>query len=127
MLSLFIIYLNDWKEQQMMAHRYEKNKFQQHKSVSTSKIIRPGTLMPRIKRIYMDRCECVSTVAPDDAAHMYGSRHKWSSVFYRTPTIIDDDKKPQINADERRFVHRETAFHNLFFSEQIENHENHPN
>src|SRR3989304_7522484 len=26
------------------------------------------------------------------------------SVFYRTPPIIDDDKKPQINADERRSI-----------------------
>jgi glycosyltransferase involved in cell wall biosynthesis len=32
-----------------------------------------------------------------------------SSVFYRTPPIIDDDKKPQINADERRFVNIASA------------------
>jgi len=25
------------------------------------------------------------------------------SVFYRIPPIIDDDKKPQMNADERRY------------------------
>jgi len=51
---------------------------------------RYGTRMTRIGRIFTDPCLSVSSV---------------QSVFYRIPPIIDNDKKPQINADERRYVH----------------------
>ncbi len=54
---------------------------------------RHGTRMTLIGWIYTDifnPCASVSSV---------------QSVFYRNPAIIDDDKKPQMNADERRYVH----------------------
>jgi hypothetical protein len=53
---------------------------------------RHGTRMTRIGRIFTDifnPCASVSSV---------------QSVFYRNPAIIDDDKKPQMNADERRYI-----------------------
>jgi hypothetical protein len=61
----------------------EKHKAQKHKSLCIEKIIRPGTRMTRIKRIYTDPCVSVSSA---------------QSVFYRTPPIIDHDKKPQMKA-----------------------------
>ena len=45
--------------------------------------------MTRIARIFTDLCVSVSSA---------------QSVFYRNPVIIYDDKKPQMNADKRRFV-----------------------
>ncbi len=53
---------------------------------------RYGTRMTRIGRIFTDifnPCVSVSSV---------------QSVFYSIPPIIDDDKKPQMNADERRYI-----------------------
>ena len=76
-------------------HR-EKRNAHKHKSLYLDEIIRTGTRMPRIKRIFTDPCVSASTVAPVDVAHTYGSRHTWRSVFYRTPPIIDHDKKPQM-------------------------------
>jgi hypothetical protein len=70
-------------------------KAQQHKPFYLEEIIRPGTRITRIGRIFTDPCASASSV---------------QSVFYRTPPIIDDDKKPQMNADKRRFIalfHRE--------------------
>jgi len=49
---------------------------------------RHGTRMTRIRQIFTDPCLSASSV---------------QSVFYRNPSMIDDDKKPQINADERRY------------------------
>jgi hypothetical protein len=43
------------------------------------------------------------------------------------PVIPSIMKKPQMNADKRRFVHRASAFHNFFFREQFKNNENHSN
>jgi hypothetical protein len=51
---------------------------------------RYGTRMTRIGRIYTDPCVSASSA---------------QSVFYRIPPIIDDDKEPQMNGDERRYVH----------------------
>ena len=67
--------------------------------------------MPRIKRICADPCVSASSM---------------KSVFYRTPPIIDDDKKPRINADEHRFVNMASAIWGLLFQSQIEGYENHP-
>ncbi len=55
-------------------------------------IKRHGTRMTRIGRIFTDICN--PRVSASSA----------QSVFYRNPAIIDDDKKPQMNADERRYV-----------------------
>ena len=69
---------------------------------------RNGTRMTRIGRISTDTHyprASVSTVAPVDVAHTYGSCHTWRSVFYRKIAIFDDDNKPQINADKRRYYH----------------------
>jgi hypothetical protein len=53
---------------------------------------RHGTRMTAIGRIFTDIFNpCVSASSVQ-------------SVFYRNPSMIDDDKKPQINADERRYV-----------------------
>jgi hypothetical protein len=109
----------------------EEHKAQMHKSLNSQEIIRTGTRITRIGRIYTDPCVSASTVAPVDVAQpsrqltpytrmpahghtwtrpqgaqplTYGSCHTWRSVFYRTPPLIDDDKKPQMNADKRRFV-----------------------
>jgi hypothetical protein len=49
---------------------------------------RRGTRMTRIARIFTDLCASVSTVAPVDVAHTYGSRHTWRSVFYRNPSAF---------------------------------------
>jgi len=51
---------------------------------------RYGTRMTLIGRICTDPCVSASSA---------------QSVFYRIPPIIDDGKKLQINADERRYVH----------------------
>ena len=67
---------------------------------------RNGTRMTRIGRIFMDTHyprASVSTVAPVDVAHTYGSCHTWRSVFYRKIAIYDNDNKPQMNADKRRY------------------------
>ncbi|MFZ3383273.1 MAG: hypothetical protein WA144_05045 [Candidatus Methanoperedens sp.] len=67
---------------------------------------RNGTRMTLIGRISTDThypCASVSTVAPVDVAHTYGSCHTWRSVFYRKIAIFEDDNKPQMNADERRY------------------------
>jgi hypothetical protein len=53
---------------------------------------RHGTRMTRIGRIFADNFDpCASASSAQ-------------SVFYRIPPIIDDDKKPQMNADERRYL-----------------------
>ncbi len=53
---------------------------------------RYGTRMTWIGRIFTDIFNpCVSASSVQ-------------SVFYRNPATIDDDKKPQMNADERRYV-----------------------
>ncbi|MBU4221575.1 MAG: hypothetical protein KKA10_08140 [Euryarchaeota archaeon] len=70
----------------------EERKAQPQKSLNSEEIIRTGTRITRIGRIYTDPCVSVSSASSAQ------------SVFYRTPPIIDDDKKPQINADKRRFV-----------------------
>ena len=67
----------------------EERKAQPHKYLYLQEIIRPGTRISRIGRIYTDPCSSASSV---------------QSVFYRNPVIIYDDKKPQMNADKRRFV-----------------------
>jgi hypothetical protein len=111
-------------------HRKER-KAQPQKSLNSEEIIRAGTQITRIGRIYTDPCLSVSTVAPVDVAQpsrqltpctrmpahchkwtrpqgaqplTYGSCHTWRSMFYRNPVIIDDDKKPQMNADKRRLI-----------------------
>ncbi|MFH1323519.1 MAG: hypothetical protein ABIH80_06835 [Methanobacteriota archaeon] len=54
---------------------------------------RHGTRMTRIGQVFTDtHYPCVSASSAQ-------------SVFYRIPPIIDDDKKPQMNADERRYIH----------------------
>ena len=53
---------------------------------------RYGTRMTRIGRIFTDIFN--PRVSASSA----------QSVFHRNPETIDDDKKPQINADERRYV-----------------------
>ncbi len=53
---------------------------------------RYGTRMTRIRRIFTDTfnpCLSVSSV---------------QSVFHRIPPIIDDDKKPQMKAYERKYI-----------------------
>ncbi len=74
------------------------------------------TRMTRIGRIFTDNfdlCASASSV---------------QSVFYRNPATIDDDKKPQMNADERRYVpvtylikttHRKVS-HELWFIDHDE-------
>ncbi len=74
---------------------------------------RHGTRMTRIGQIFTDifnPCVSVSSV---------------QSVFYRNPATIDDDKKPQMNADERRLIasvhrkgrkERKAAQHELLYS-----------
>jgi hypothetical protein len=53
---------------------------------------RYGTRMTRIGRIFTDIFNpCASASSAQ-------------SAFYRNPSMIDDDKKPQMNADERRYV-----------------------
>ncbi|MCG2736131.1 MAG: hypothetical protein L6282_07020 [Candidatus Methanoperedenaceae archaeon] len=53
---------------------------------------RYGTRMTQIGRIFTDIFNpCVSASSAQ-------------SVFYRIPPIIYDDKKPQMNADERRYI-----------------------
>ncbi len=53
---------------------------------------RNGTRMTRIGQIFTNtHYPCVSASSVQ-------------SVFCRIPPIIDDDKKPQINADERRYI-----------------------
>jgi len=50
-----------------------------------------GTRMPRIRRIFTDTfypCASVSSA---------------QSVFYRVSELVDEEKKPQMNADERRY------------------------
>ena len=54
---------------------------------------RHGTRMTRIGRIFTD------------IFNPWVSASSAQSVFYRIPRIIDDNKKPQMNADERRYVH----------------------
>ncbi|MCG2736129.1 MAG: hypothetical protein L6282_07010 [Candidatus Methanoperedenaceae archaeon] len=54
---------------------------------------RHGTRMTRIGRIFTD------------IFNPWVSASSAQSVFYRIPPIIYDDKKPQMNADERRYVH----------------------
>jgi hypothetical protein len=53
---------------------------------------RHGTRMTRIRRIFMD------------IFNPWVSASSAQSVFYRIPPIIDDDKKPQMNADERKYI-----------------------
>ncbi len=83
----------------------EKRKAQKHKSLNSEEIIRTGTRISRIGRIFTDPGVSVSTVTPVDCMHTYASAlayvdvYSAQSVFYRTPPIIDNDKKPQINAD----------------------------
>jgi len=67
-------------------------KAQMHNSLNSEEIIRTGT------RIFTDPGVSVSSASSAQ------------SVFYRTPPIIDNDKKPQMNADKRRLIalfHRE--------------------
>ncbi|MFH0904938.1 MAG: hypothetical protein V1854_07130 [Methanobacteriota archaeon] len=67
----------------------EERKAQSHNSLYFEEIIRTGTRISRFGRIFTDPCASVSSV---------------QSVFNRTPPIIDDDNKPQMNADERRLI-----------------------
>jgi len=107
------------------GHDAEERKAPLHKSLNSEEIIRTGTRITQIGRIYTDPGVSVSTVAPVDVAQpsrpltpctrmpahwhtwtrpqgaqplTYGSCHTWRPVFYRPPPIIHDDKKPQIMA-----------------------------
>ncbi len=66
----------------------EECKAHLHKSSYLEEIIRPGTRMTWIKRIYTDPCVSVSSA---------------QSVFYRIYTIIEDHKKPQMNAESEGY------------------------
>jgi len=56
--------------------------------------------MTRIRRIFTDPCVSVSTVAPVDVAHTYGSRHTWRSATYFIIFLLTDDTWNELRLPE---------------------------
>ncbi|TRZ89281.1 MAG: hypothetical protein D4R88_05790 [Methanosarcinales archaeon] len=76
------IHVTEFAAQSNGLTHHEERKAPMHKSLNSEEIIRTGTRISRIGRIYTDPCASVSSA---------------QSVFYRNPSMIDDDIKPQGN------------------------------
>jgi hypothetical protein len=91
----------------------DKRKAQPQKSLKSEEIIRTGTRISLIGRIYTDPGARRLEKAPEHG-----------EVMIVSPSNIN---KPQMNADKRRFVIRASVIFEFFFNEQSEGYENHSN
>ena len=113
------IYTDPGAQRLEKAPWYEKNS-NEHNELD--ELTPPGFVLVRTSSLFSSCSSMYQRFIADSVYYMFDQLHSYS--FFQNKFR---NNKPQMNADERRFVSLAPAFYNFFIREQSEGYENHSN